>query len=327
MRKERSGRRCSKCRREFALEPKESPFGLHDLRMRQLAEKLGDGRGLRYTTTQLWYAAGRKKLPDPQKRYNGVRVFVTIAVVLFCFFAMVGRALPVPVGLCVALVAVAAANLLLRRYRTRIMDSVRIRIPVDFKVFQHSVLQRWATVYRFPPLGSVDESEALPPPVPQPRFAVLCPERSVLTCLAANDVTRRHDLALAQRIDQLPPAIPVILLHDASLPALRFAEQTRAQLAPRPVLNQLTPRTVLAKGALLRLRTQPPTPEELAAAPRNVLSQEEFDWLAAGCWSPIAALPPARLLAMMDKAVDRIEQATDPDRHRARMVGFLSWPA
>jgi hypothetical protein len=54
LRRERTGRRSPACRREFALEPKESPARMHDLRMRRLTEKLGDGRGLRYTPTQLW---------------------------------------------------------------------------------------------------------------------------------------------------------------------------------------------------------------------------------------------------------------------------------
>ncbi|WP_019929941.1 hypothetical protein [Nocardia sp. BMG111209] len=327
LRKERTGRRCSKCRKVFALEPKESPLGMHDVRLHKLAEQLGDGRGLAYTITQLWYAAGRKKLPDPRSRVTGIRFGVSVPIVILGFFAMISRLVPPAVGILAVVVLVVAVQIVISVRRQRIMDSVQIRIPVDFKTFQREVAQRWAGVYRFPPPGSVDESLALPPPVPRPRFAVLCPERSVLTCLAANHATQRHDLALAQRIDQVPPAIPVIVLHDASLPALRFADQVRAQLAPRPVLNQMSPRTVLAKGGLLRLRTKPPAPEELAAAPRNVLSQEEFDWLAAGCWSPIAALPPARLLALVDKAVDRIEQATDPDRRRARAVGFLSWPA
>jgi hypothetical protein len=327
LRKERTGRRCSKCRKAFALEPKESPFGMHDARMHKLAEQLADGRGLAYTSTQLWYAAGRKKLPDPRSRVTGIRWGLSVPIVIIFFFTMVSGALPPLVGVLLAVVSVVAVQILVSALRKSIMDSVQIRIPVDYKTFQREVPQRWVSVYGFPPPGSVDESLALPPPVPQPRFVVLCPERSVLTCLAANDATRRHDLLLVQRIDQVPPQIPVILLHDASLPALYFAEQVRTRLAPRPVLNQMMPRTVLGKGALLRLRAAPPTPEELAAAPRNVLSQEEFDWLAEGRWSPIAALPPARLLAMVDKAVDRIEQATDPDRRRARAVGFLTWPA
>lgn len=58
LRKERSGSRCSKCRRDFALDPKSNPLGLHDLRVRKLANALSDpGRPdaprLRYTPDQL----------------------------------------------------------------------------------------------------------------------------------------------------------------------------------------------------------------------------------------------------------------------------------
>ncbi|MCX4094161.1 hypothetical protein [Nocardia sp. alder85J] len=229
-------------------------------------------------------------------------------------------------GIVLAVLLVVAVQVVLSGLRGRIVNSVQIRVPADYNTFQRQVTQRWIDVYGSPPFGAVGEQGVLPRPGARPRFGLLCPDRSVLVCLAANDVHRRHDLVLAERAEQLPPGVPVIVLHDASLPALRFAEQVRDGLAPRPVVNQLAPRAVLGKGAALRLRGPAPRPEELAAAPRNTLSQEEFDWLAGGWWSPVAALPPARLLALVDKAVDRIEQAIDPDRRRARAVGFLTWP-
>ena len=148
----------------------------------------------------------------------------------------------------------------------------------------------------------------------------------MLNCLAANDVPQARDMLLTDRIEQIPPDLPVIVLHDASLPGLLFADSARAALGPRAVLAGLAPRTVMASRSPLRLREGAPPPEDLARLRRDSLTQEEIDWLAAGWWSPIAAVPPARLLTAVDRAVEQIGEMSDPDRRRAQAVGFLTWP-
>jgi hypothetical protein len=183
-------------------------------------------------------------------------------------------------------------------------------------------------VYGGPPPGWVDEGTSSPPAyVEHPRSAVLCADRSVLACLAANDVARSRAMVLAERIEQLPPEIPVIVLHDASVPGLLFADHARAALGARAVVAGLAPRAVLANKSSLRLCEGWQPRDDLARLRPGSLSQAEIDWLAEGFWSPIAAIPPAKLLAAVDRSVQRIEEMVDPDRRQALAIGFLTWPA
>lgn len=326
LRKERGGRRCSTCKREFALEPKESPFGLHDIRMRKLAERLGDGRGLRYTLTQLWYAAGRKKVPDVLQVFKRVRIGVSVAIVVVAFFLMVSGAVPAGVVIPLGALVLALAIVGMQSARPWFLSRASVRMPVPYTVFRRDVIGRWTPIYNGPPPGSVDESLVKPPAVQRPRFAVLCPDVSVLACLAANEVSRTWDMALSDRIDRLPPDVPVIVLHDASLTGVALAGQARAALGPRGVPVGLWPRAVLANASALRLREPRPPESDTAFLRGEPLSAAEIEWLAEGSWSPIAAIPPAKLLAVLERAVARVEDAADPDRRRAREVGFLTWP-
>lgn len=326
LRKQRGGRRCSKCRREFALEPKESPFGLHDIRMRKLAEKFGDGRGLRYTLVQLWYAAGRKKVPDVRRVFNGVRIAVWIAIGVLTVLLVVSSAMgPVP-AIIVAIVALVLADFGLRTAKPWFLSRTTVRMPVSYNTFRRDVIGRWSPIYGGPPPCSVDETMVKPLVVQQPRYAVLCPDRSVLACLTANNLPQTGAIALTDRIDLLPPQVPVIVLHDASLSGIALAGQARAALGTRAVVAGLSPRAVLANASMLRLCEPRPTERETAFLRREPLSELEIEWLADGWWSPIAAIAPAKLLAAVQRAVERAEDAGDPDRRRAREVGFLTWP-
>ncbi|WP_327673494.1 hypothetical protein [Kitasatospora sp. NBC_00458] len=60
--RERYGRRCGRCRREFALEPKLDQ-GLHDLRVMQHAARLTDGGRLLCTTDQLRWSLVKRQQP------------------------------------------------------------------------------------------------------------------------------------------------------------------------------------------------------------------------------------------------------------------------
>lgn len=343
--RERTDRRCSKCRKPFAFEPKASPLRLHDLRVQKLAQRLSDEGKLRYTPMQLWYAAGRKVLRPPRPAFNRARFFVSLAIAGVVFVAtmsgvvVAGTRSGMPAGTAFFLAAVVAfliaaaalvfviVALLAVWPQPRIRRMKPIRIPVDYNVFQHEVARRWASVYGGPPPGWVDERTPSPPAsVSHPRSALLCPDRSVLACLAANDVAGNRAMVLAERIEQLPPGVPVIVLHDASVPGLLFADHARAQLGPRAVVAGLAPRAVLASKSLLRLCEGLQPQEGLARLQRGSLSQAEIDWLTEGFWSPIAAIPPAKLLAALDRSVGRTEEMADPDRRQARAIGFLTWP-
>ncbi|MEV0298165.1 hypothetical protein [Nocardia sp. NPDC050710] len=294
--------------------------------MRKLGERLGDGRNLVYTLPQLWYAASRAKMPDLAKRFNGWRIGVYIPLVAVTFFAMVSGAFNRFVVLGTGIVALVVADLALRAVRPRFLRTSPVRMPVPYDRFRKEVVGRWSQVYGGPPPGAVDEGAALPPAPQRPRFAVLCPDRGVLTCLAANNVSHTWGMVLADRIDRLPPELPVLVLHDASLPGVLFASRAREALGSRAVQVGLAPRALLGKEKPLRLRDGHPEPSEVARLHREPLSEAEIVWLAEGWWSPLAAVPPAKLLAALGSAVHRVEEAGDPDRRRARAVGFLTWP-
>jgi hypothetical protein len=329
--KERPGRKCSKCRRPFALEPKASPLGLNDMRIGKLAERLSDRRGLRYTTVQLWYAAGWKKLPRARSRSAASPIAIAvISALAFVFAFLVCLLAGLQPLAALILGGVGAAGVLLTfvtlRAAVRAVGAAPIRIRVGYESFEREVAGRWAGVYGGPPPGCVDPRGPLPA-VNEPRLALLCPDRSVLSCLAANDASQSRAMVLTDRIEHIPPDLPVIVLHDASLPGLLFADSARAALGPRAVVAGLAPRTVMASRSPMRLREDAPPPEELARLRRESLAQEEIDWLAEGWWSPIAAVPPAKLLSAVDRSVQQIEEMSDPDRRRALAVGFLTWPA
>ncbi|MEV5836525.1 hypothetical protein [Nocardia sp. NPDC052112] len=324
LRKQRGGRRCSACKREFALEPKESPLGLHDIRVRKLAERLGDGRGLRYTLMQLWYAAGRKKVPDEQRVFKRVRIGVGVALVVVAIFLMASGAAPAGVVIALGAPVLVLAIVGMGAARPWFLRRATVPMPVSYSTFRRDVVGRWTPIYAGLPPGAVDEGQVLPPPVDRPRFAALCPDRSVLACLVANNVSQTWAMALSDRIDQLPPDVPVIVLHDASLRGIALAGRARAALGSRAVVAGLSPRAVLANASALRLRES--RPDDIAFLRAEPLSEAEIEWLADGWWSPLAAVPPAKLLTALQRAVERIEDAGDPDRRRAREVGFLTWP-
>src|SRR5439155_9756182 len=131
---------------------------------------------------------------------------------------------------------------------------------------------------------------------------------------------------LADHMDRLPPDVPVIVLHDASLSGVALAGQARATLGSRAFVAGLSPRAVLANASALRLHEPRPPEADTAFLRAEPLSEAEIEWLAEGWWSPIAAVPPAKLLTALERALERIEDAADSDRRRARAIGFLTWP-
>ncbi|MGW6727153.1 hypothetical protein ACWF9G_14740 [Nocardia sp. NPDC055029] len=330
LRRERGNRTCAKCRRVFALEPKESPFRLHDIRMRKLIDRLGDGRNLRYTLPQLWYAAARGRVPDPRETFFGLRMAVSMLIVIATIIGTVVVAVSGlvfwAVGIGAGVIVLVAANLVLNAVRPRYLATTSVRMPAGFDRFQQEVIARWTQVYGAPPPGSIDGRTPLPPLPARPRFAVLCPESSVLTCLSANNVAGLWGMAPVGRIEQLPPGVPVLVLHDASVRGITFVADARAALGARVVPVGLAPRAVLGKEKAVRLREGRPTADELARISGERLTAEERAWLADGWQTPLASVPPAKLLAALGSAVERVERALDPDRQRAEAVGFLTWP-
>ncbi|MER7701346.1 hypothetical protein ABTX81_00390 [Kitasatospora sp. NPDC097605] len=187
--------------------------------------------------------------------------------------------------------------------------------------FQGMVVNRWNQVYGGLPAGVVEDS-AVTPVVPQdpPALAVLCPDPTVTAFLHANAFPERHGALIAATPGELPEDLPVVVLHDASPQGCLLVAEVRAARPDHPVVDAgLSARAVLTAGdravQLYAHQRREPLEELLHGLPR--LTGAERDWLAAGLWSPLAAVPPKRLLAMAERAAERAL-----NRH----VGFLSWP-
>jgi hypothetical protein len=317
LRRHRTNSRCTYCDRGFAFDPKTNGLALNDLKVRRLAGKLAQG-GLSYTSRQLWYALSRKKIREPAKPLDGCGcgLFIAISVAVIVFAAAVEppEHVLVPV-VTVAVVVVVALNIVLAVLRPIIAARAAIQPPVPEVRFR-AMLADWRRVYGTSPPGMID---TVPPPsVTAPEAALVCDDRTILDCLAANGVPHRNKLALATNAAGVPPEVPVVLLHDASVAGLRFATATRAALPGRVVVDAgLRPATVLRHRGLLRLRGARWQAGELRWLG---LTSEEIRWLTAGWWSPLGAVPPAKLVSAVDRALTRT------DRARAVEVGFMTWP-
>jgi hypothetical protein len=322
--KERGNRTCQYCHKKFALDPKENPLRLHDLRVKALDEKLSENT-YAYTTTQLWYAVLRKRMrPGPRNlfRLTGASARVQILVWLGGLLALVGNVeTPVLTGIGLAMV-VTGLVLNIPDARRRVGE-----MPVSKADFQGIALDPWFLVYQADPPHLVRDKKvpALPMPA-EPVLAVVCPDTSVLTCLVANQVPDRLHVALVRHVDEVPANAPAVaVLHDASPAGCLLVVKARAQLAPRPVLDLgVRPGAAMANKGALRRRDQPPEPA-LIEQLRGTLTDAELEWLAQGWWSPVAALRPSILVGRVATAVDRAP-TSDPDRRAAAAVGFLTWP-
>jgi hypothetical protein len=289
------------------------------VKVRKLAEKLGAGH-LHYTETQLRYAASRKKITEPVKPLRGCGCLVFLPAVIGTIVLM---SVLQPSGggagaiVATALVIVIGLNVLFAVLRPRLARRRTIGPPITDTAFRELVA-RWVRIYHRPPPGMVAEQP--PVVVPTPAVALVCPDTSVLTCLGANGVTQAHAMALVATPAAAPPRVPVILLHDASPAGLRFAAAARAALPGRLVVDGgLRPVTAQRRDGVLRLRDHPVPLTELQGLP---VTEDEARWLAEGWWAPVGALPPAKLMALVERAAGHL----DPDRARAAKVGFLTWP-
>ncbi|MFD3521703.1 hypothetical protein [Streptomyces sp. NPDC058653] len=336
---------CPSCKRAFALEPRENKLRLHDVRMRKLIEKLGDGEGLRYTPTQLYYAAARNRT-NPEPGLYGCLAFgaVLLAAAVSWVIIALSEFNPGVIWVTLSAAAVFVVLAIVRSIRAarRSLWTGTVEVPMPFDDFKTSVIDRWTTVYGTPPAGLAPEGRQLYPLVPDgapPKLVLLCPDPTVLACAVLNGAHEKHSLALAQTVDQLGRipsdpnapggAGPVgIVLHDASPAGLAFASAARAALGDRVVVAGMLPRTVKDNPHAVRLRKPLDDGDpDIIAANLSRLTEAEADWLSRGWWSPVASVTPAKLLTVLARAVDRAEGIADPDRGRAQQVGFLTWPS
>jgi hypothetical protein len=201
-----------------------------------------------------------------------------------------------------------------------------IEPPMSYRDFVHRALDEWKRTYGGDVPGVVrEDSIRVDGSRPEPVLVVLSHSHPALVGLYANDVPRRFNVALAQRHEQVPPGVPVVLLHDVSVKGYQFAANARAALGGR-VVADLTPRPEsvrVAKGAVRLRHPAPPADAIERLRATGLLAEPDVEWLAKGWWSPIAALRPSALVGRVAAAVQR---SGDPDRRKAAVVGFLTWP-
>jgi hypothetical protein len=247
--RERGGRKCSKCKRPFAFEPKRDPFHLNDVRFRKITNKLSQNNTLNYTVNQLRYQLARAYRdivppgwPTMKLVSTVIRIVVSILVAILGTFGIVvvitffitdffGEGSIIVSMLSIIFGLLVFFGVLL----TGVYDAFPKPGPeISLKDFDKKVLRRWKKFYGEPPPGLVSEQQlqklasSVPPPHDM-RAVVVCPERDVLNCLLANSIPRRFSVGLLPRQGPFTPEeeatlamlrqrpeVPLLLLHDAS---------------------------------------------------------------------------------------------------------------
>ncbi|GAA4672964.1 hypothetical protein [Gordonia humi] len=334
--RERPDRTCGKCGRVFAFEPRTSRYRLHDTRALRLAARLRTDENYRFTYEQLHYLLGKKGLDrriDSAWRSvfwgtPAVIVALTIVPGMPLTFGLGVAALRLDVGLAVGWLFGTSATLIVLSLivnglcRPSMLRDRRITMEYSAAEFAEQFSTRWRSVYGHDLPGVVDERRAPIRQPEHPRYTVLCPDRSVLVCLASNAISQTRALALVSHPDQAPPDTPVLVVHDASPAGVHLVAEARRRFGSHAVDVGLSPTTVRESGTALPQLREPTLAPEVAASLPPDLSDDDRAWLEIGWWSPVAAVPPRRLIAAVDRAVDRFEPATAA----ARSVGFLTWP-
>ncbi|MCD2468941.1 hypothetical protein MBT42_35995 [Streptomyces sp. MBT42] len=352
LRKERTGNRCTHCKRSYALDPKTNPLRLNDLRVRRITTALTDGGRIAIVPDQLWYALSRKRLRDSdfgQGCLGGAFAGAGFATVVALFaeapalLIASGALLIIGLGISVA----------------RVMGAGKGIPPVVREGFPALVLSPWRSVYGGLPPGVLDPSAygtgtagaagsansarsadpagaagAADPAGAEGTTGVLvCPDRAVVAFLVADGLPARHGLAVVRSPAEaaaVPSNGPVLVLHDTDADGELLVRGVREALPGRTVVDVGPPlRTVrsLPQAVPYRDPRRRPGPADLRILTAlGTYTPEELKWLGQGWRFPLVGLPPARLLAVVDRVAGQVSHGADPDRRRAADLGFLTWP-
>ncbi|MER6526420.1 hypothetical protein [Streptomyces sp. NPDC001508] len=336
LRKERPGNVCGMCGRRYALDPKTNPLRLHDLRVRRIAAQLTQNGQLPCTPGQLWYALARKSLRETQVEtgcgivlgvFGAIAFFIAVGSDVMAFGVIGGLLLLAALGFVVA----------------RVMGVGRGRPRLTRAEFRTGPLEEWKSVYGSLPPGVIDDKhypspDAVPPhggtdpapATPSDGLVLVCPDRSVAVFLDAAGLTARHRLTLVADPAALPAAPgtgPVLVLHDADARGLLLARRVRTAQPGRRVVDVGLPLgAVHGLARAVPVRGEPPGPIVMARLrDSGEFHRDQLKWLAKGWGFPLVGVPPAKLLAVVSRAVERAGAAADT-RRRAADVGFLTWP-
>ncbi|MCX5231603.1 hypothetical protein [Streptomyces sp. NBC_00233] len=331
LRKERTGNRCTHCKRSYALDPKTNPLRLNDLRVRRITTALTDGGRIGIVPDQLWYALSRKRLRDSEfgQGCMGGAFVVAGFVTVIAFFAeapvlLIGSAALLLIGLGISV--------------ARAMGAGKGVPSVVREGFPALVLSPWRSVYGGLPPGVLDTAGSeggLPDPAGAAGTTgvLVCPDRAVVAFLVADGLPARHGLAVVRSAAEaaaVPSKGPVLVLHDTDADGELLVRGLRDTLPGRTVIDVGPPlRTVRALPQAVPYRDprRRPSPADMRIlASLGTYTPEELKWLGQGWRFPLVGLPPARLLAVVDRVAGQVSRGVDPDRRRAADLGFLTWP-
>ncbi|MFF9063996.1 hypothetical protein ACF09E_01425 [Streptomyces sp. NPDC014891] len=336
--RERTGQRCARCRRLFALDPRVHGRGMHDLRIRRIAEQATDGGRLKVTVTQLWYLCRTSSAVMAAQPARGIRPGVRWAVALGVALPALGVGLLVQgwaaaLGVTATVIAVVVASSLRHRPASAAWWSVS---PTE-SVFRQLMTGPWQRTYGELPPGVVDDGPRAPEPrasaTGRPRAVLLCTDHAVAVFLRANDLPARLRIRLVESppniahasLADVPAGLPVVVLHDASALGALLAPLLRLARPGGVVVDAGLPVAAVRtrEGAVHRVSGTSVDAADLRAVAG--LPEADAAWLADGLWSPLAAVPPLRLESAVTAAVARALTAR-PAALRST-DGFLTWPA
>ncbi|MBB5939725.1 hypothetical protein [Streptomyces zagrosensis] len=340
LRKERTGSVCSRCRKRFALDPREHGRGMHDLRIRRRVQQVTQDGRVRVTLGQLWYLTLTDSLywgpSDAKGTPPRTRWLITGSLAAALTVAAVVAAVSTPVSGKPVAYATGVACLLLLGWaaggKYRPASRGKVSLSSSYVRFRELMCGPWKQVYGELPTGIVDEraftDSALP--VAKPNAALLCPDQAVRVFLAANGLPQRLRLAVVEGLGELPRKVPVVVLHDASAEGALLASDIREALPGRVIVDAGFSVGVAHATHTVRLLNLPSRISSERLRTAAGLPAALADWLADGWWSPLAAVPPARLesvvIRAVEQAVERGRIAADPQHRRAAAIGFLTWP-
>ncbi|MFD4945839.1 hypothetical protein ACFVYE_15790 [Streptomyces sp. NPDC058239] len=356
--KERTGRVCAHCGKRFALDPAVHGMGMHDIRIRGIAERATDHGRLKITLTQLWYLSRTRNYAwaeqEPQGVPTGIRwlVALPVAVVLLLCAVLTDGVLALVAGAAGCVVLVVASAM-----RHRPGQPPRSQIIPSEEIFRQLMTGAWSTAYGRLPKGVVDDARPAPrprsvsrsrasAPASRPTAVILCTDRAAALFLTANDIPGRLGAVLleaagtegtAGRSDVVAGALkelaeyrstlPVVVLHDADPLGVLLAPLIRAAQPDRVVVDAGLPVSAArGKQGVVRLARHSRFADAEQLRTVAGLPEADAEWLADGFWSPIAAVPPRLLESIVVRAVERALAVPPPGPGHSHTNGFLTWP-
>ncbi|MEU6341657.1 hypothetical protein ABZ883_12015 [Streptomyces sp. NPDC046977] len=336
LRKERPDNICSKCGRRFALDPKTNKMRLSDLRVVRVVQRVTEDGTVPCVPGQLWYAASRKALRGT-KSGTGCAVVLALGGIGAGLLGAPANMTSYRVISVLALLAASGFVVL------RVRGFGRGRPRLARADFRGGPLREWEFVYGALPRGVIDDTAY--PFAPGPRephvpesshpptrgLVLVCPDRAIAVFLDATGLTSRYGLTLAidpETLPRSPGPRPVLVLHDADAHGLVLPDLVRTVLPDRLVIDIGLPLdAVHGVKRAVPVRGKAPAPHIVRALEKSGrFSPRQLKWLRRGWGFPLVGVPPAKLLAAVSRAVERVGATADPQWQRASAAGFMTWP-